>query len=207
MMSMDGRPSLPCAEASEPARLLCLRHAEAERTTMQRAGLPDPALTARGRDQAAAAARRLRHEQAGTVYASSAARSRQTAAIIAERLGVPVAVLPALAEVACSAQTLEAWIIRGDLSVRVADGETGHTVASRVAAALAEIAAACADQPAIVVGHVASLTTAISVLCHNGPSLWGTPLPHAVPFPLTRAGARWRVHWPTRTTPLAVWYS
>jgi len=138
------------------------------------------------------------------VYASSAVRSRQTAAIIAERLGLQVAVMPALSEIACSAQVLEAWIVHGDLSARVADGETGHAVASRVTAALAEIAAACPDQPAIVVGHVASLTTAISVLCGNGPSLWGAPLPHAIPFPLTRAGARWQVEWPTLIQPPTV---
>jgi broad specificity phosphatase PhoE len=189
---------------AEPARLLCLRHAEAERTTTPLAGLPDPSLTARGRDQAAAAASRLRHEQAGMIYASSAVRSRQTAAIIAERLGVRVAVLPALDEVACSAQVLEAWIVHGDLGARAADGETGHAVAARVATVLAAIVAACADRPAIVVGHVASLTVAISVLCGNGPALWGAPLPHAVPFPLTREGARWRVQWPTRTKPPAV---
>jgi broad specificity phosphatase PhoE len=182
---------------TEPARLICLRHAEAERTTTQRTGLPDPSLTARGRDQAAAAASRLRHARAGMVYASPAIRSRQTAAIIAEQLSLQVAVLPALSETACSAQVLESWIVHGDLKVRVADGETGYAVASRVTAALAAIAAACADQPAVVVGHVASLTIAISVLCGNGPSLWGVPLPHAIPFPLTRAGARWHVQWPT----------
>lgn len=185
----------------QPARLICLRHAEAERTTTQRAGLPDPSLTARGRDQAFAAASRLRNEQAGMVYASSAVRSRQTAAIIAERLGLPIVVMPALSEVAVAAQVLEAWIVHSDLSVRGADGETGHAVSSRVTAALTAIAAACADRPAIVVGHVASLTTAISVLCGNGRSLWGAPLPHAIPFPLTREGARWQVQWPTRTTP------
>jgi broad specificity phosphatase PhoE len=182
---------------NKPARLICLRHAEAERTTTPLVGLADPSLTARGRDQAATAAKRLRREQAGMVYASSAVRSRQTAAIIAERLGLSIVVLPALAEVAVAAQVLEAWIVHGDLGARAIDGESGHAVASRVTAALAEIAAACADRPAIVVGHVASLTTGISVLCGNGPSLWGAPLPHAMPFPLTRKGARWHVQWPT----------
>jgi len=188
----------------EPARLICLRHAEAEGTTTQFAGLADPSLTARGRDQAAAAARRLRREPAGMVYASSALRARQTAVIIAARLGLQIEVLPALSEVAVAAPVLEAWIVHGDLGARGAEGETGHAVATRVTAALAEIAAACVDHPVIVVGHVASLTTAISVLCGNGPSLWGTPLPHALPFPLIREGARWHVQWPTLTTPPTV---
>jgi hypothetical protein len=55
---------------------------------------------------------------------------------------------------------------------------------------------ASARQPAIVIGHVASLTTGISALCRNGPGLWGTPLPHAIPFPLTCRGAHWHVQWP-----------
>jgi broad specificity phosphatase PhoE len=126
---------------NKPARLICLRHAEAERTTTPLVGLADPSLTARGRDQAATAAKRLRREQAGMVYASSAVRSRQTAAIIAERLGLSIVVLPALAEVAVAAQVLEAWIVHGDLGARAIDGESGHAVASRVTAALAEIAA------------------------------------------------------------------
>jgi broad specificity phosphatase PhoE len=188
---------------AESTRLICLRHAAAERTSTPLVGLADPSLTARGRNQAAAAASRLRHEQAAMVYASPAARSHQTAAIIAERLGLRVVVLPALAETSCSAQVLEAWIVHGDLRARAADGDTGHAVAARVIAALAQIAAS-ADRPAIVVGHVASLTVAISVLCGNGPALWGAPLPHAVPFPLTREGARWHVQWPTRTKPPAV---
>jgi broad specificity phosphatase PhoE len=87
--------------------------------------------------------------------------ARQTAAIIAERLGLQIVVLPALAEVAVAAPVLEAWTVCGALDARAAEGDTGHAVAARSTAALAEIAAAGAGHPAIVVGHVASLTTAI----------------------------------------------
>jgi broad specificity phosphatase PhoE len=195
------------------ARLICLRHGESANVINRQAGaLPGAPLTARGRDQAAAAAARLHDQHAGTVYASSAIRSRQTAAIIASALGLEVAVLPGLSEVGLGskegatdpatrrlvAQVLRAWIVDGDLSARVADGESGHDVAARVTAALTRIATASTGQPAIVIGHVASLTTGISALCRNGPVLWGAPLPHAVPFPLTRRGPRWHVQWPAK---------
>ena len=198
------------------ACLICLRHAESDNVARQQAGaLPAAHLTPRGQGQAAAAAGQLRGQHAGMIYASSALRSRQTAAIIARDLGLEVAVLPALSEVTAgskegatdpatrllTAQVLKAWIVHGDLGARVADGETGHDVAARVTAALEQIAAACPRQTAIVVGHVASLTTGISMLCHNGPALWGSPLPHAIPFPLTRDGARWQVQWPAAPRP------
>ena len=200
----------------QTARLICLRHAESDNVVRQQAGaLPAAHLTPRGQGQAAAAAGQLRGQHAGMIYASSALRSQQTAAIIARDLGLEVTVLPALAEVTAgskegttdpatrlrTAQVLKAWIVHGDLGARVADGETGHDVAARVTAALEQIAAACPRQPAIVVGHVASLTTGISMLCHNGPALWGSPLPHAIPFPLTRSGAHWQVQWPAAPPP------
>ena len=78
---------------------------------------------------------------------------------------------------------VKAWIMHGDLGAQVADGETGRDVAARVTRALTEMAASHAHRPAIVVGHVASRTTGISVLCHNGARLWGSLLPQAVPFP------------------------
>ena len=49
----------------------------------------------------------------------------------------------------------------------------------------------------VVVGHVASLTVVVSVLCGLGAAVWGSPLPHAVPFVLRRDGTRWHCpRWP-----------
>jgi histidine phosphatase superfamily protein (branch 1) len=49
----------------------------------------------------------------------------------------------------------------------------------------------------VVVGHVASLTVVASVLCGLGAAVWGSPLPHAVPFVLRRDGTRWHCpRWP-----------
>ena len=139
------------------SRLACLRHGESENVVSRQAGaLPGARLTARGRDQAAAAAIPLRDWQADAIYASDAVRSQETAAIIAGALHLDVTVLPALAEVGlgtaegatdagtwrCVVQVLQAWLIRGDLGPRVADGESGHEVTGRVGGALAGIAGA-----------------------------------------------------------------
>ena len=83
------------------ARLFCLRHAESENVVRQQAGtMPAARLTARGRGQAAAAAGLLRDQQAGMIDASDAVRSPETAEVIAAALGLDVAVMPALSEVA-----------------------------------------------------------------------------------------------------------
>ncbi len=94
------------------------------------------------------------------------------------------------------ADILRQWIVDGNLSVRLTDGESGHEVALRMKSVLNEIAAKCHDRLAIVVGHVASLTVGVSALCHNGPALWGKPLPHATAFDLTASSEGWQVQWP-----------
>jgi alpha-ribazole phosphatase/probable phosphoglycerate mutase len=95
-----------------------------------------------------------------------------------------------------TAEVLRAWVVDGDLGRRVADGETGHEVLARMTAAL-EVIAAQPGRPALV-GHVGSLTLAVSVLCGLGGAVWGAPLPHAVPFTVRRDGTRWHCpRWPT----------
>ena len=198
------------------SRLACLRHGESENVVGRQAGaLPGARLTARGRDQAAAAAVPLRGWQADAIYASNAVRAQETAAIIAAALHLDVTVLPALAEVGlgaaegatdagtwrCVAQVHQDWLVRGDLGPRVADGESGHEVTGRMSRALAGIADAHPRGTAIVVGHTGSLAAAVSVLCGHGPALWPVPLEHAVPFPLTREGSRWSCRWPPAELP------
>jgi len=203
------------------SRLVCLRHAESENVIARQAGaLPSAPLTSRGRQQASAAAAALSAGEtrlASSVYASDAVRARQTAEVIAAALGLRVTVLPGLSEVAMgsaegatdpavlrqTADVLKAWVVDGDLGPRVADGESGYDVAARVTSALTQIAAGCDGRSAIVVGHVASLTVGVSELCRNGPSLWGLPLPHAAPFPLTRGKAGWHADWPGTREPLS----
>ncbi len=197
------------------AHIICLRHAEAEppirdpsRGTPGDGAQPDPPLTPRGRRQAKAAAHLLLGRVPQKVFVSEALRSRQTGAIIASYLGVQIEIVPALAEASMgsgdreprkpglAADVLRQWIVDGNLSDRLMDGETGHAVALRMEGEFQRIAAECCGSLAIVVGHVASLTVVISALCHNGPALWGKPLPHATPFLLAVDSEGWQVQWP-----------
>ncbi|MBB5777283.1 histidine phosphatase family protein [Nonomuraea jabiensis] len=202
-------------------RVLCLRHAESENVVTRVSGaLPSAELTPRGRAQAAETAERLVGEGVIRIYASTAVRARQTAGIIARALGVrEVVALEELVEFgigrlegtadpavrARTAEVLRSWVVEGRLDEAVADGETGHAVVTRMAAAFASIAATHPAQTAArdggtvaLVGHVGSLTAGLSVLCHGlGERVWGTPLPHAVPFPVEWDGRSWRcASWP-----------
>ncbi|GAA3130028.1 histidine phosphatase family protein [Nonomuraea salmonea] len=164
-------------------RLWCLRHAESENVVTRTSGaVPHAELTPRGRDQAAEAGRRLRGAGITHVYASSAVRAATTAEIVAGTLGLTTTLLPELAEVglgraegsqdagvrARTAEVLRAWVVDGALDEAVADGEDGHAVTGRVAAALAGIAARHDGGVVAVVGHVASLTAGLAVLCGLG---------------------------------------
>lgn len=202
--------------------VICLRHAESENVVAGVSGaLPDAPLTERGRAQAAAMAHAL--TPVDHVYASTAERARQTAEAIGHSQGVPVTTMPGLVEMgigalegaadpATRAQTaavLHTWVVNGDLDERVGGGETGYAVVARIAEAFETIAAAHRDGGAVaVVGHVASLTAGLSVLCGLGSALWGTPLPHAVPFRVLLDGRAWRcVTWPgalPETSPTAL---
>lgn len=138
-------------------------------------------------------------------YVSATVRARQTA----EPLGVPVTELAGLGEVGVgsregvadaglrreTADVLRAWVVDGELDRRVGDGESGHEVLARMTAAMALVADR-GGRP-VVVGHVASLTVLVSVLCGLGAAVWGAPLPHAVPFVLRRDASGWHCPgWP-----------
>jgi broad specificity phosphatase PhoE len=189
--------------------IVCLRHGESENVLAGASGaVPAAPLTALGREQARAAGREL----AGLTraYVSATVRARQTA----ERLGVPIVELPGLGEMGVggregvvdaglrreTADVLRAWVVDGDLDRRVGDGESGREVLARMTAALDRVAdehGAGRDGRPAVVGHVGSLTVAVSVLCGLGGAVWGAPLPHAVPFLLRRDGSRWHCpRWP-----------
>jgi broad specificity phosphatase PhoE len=189
--------------------LVCLRHGESENVVAGASGqVPAAALTAAGREQV----RAVRLTGITHAYASATVRARQTA----EAFGVPVTELAGLGEVGVgsregavdaglrreTADVLRAWVVDGDLDRRVGDGESGHEVLARMGAALDLIAdrhpaGAGGAGRAVVVGHVASLTVVASVLCGLGAAVWGSPLPHAVPFVLRRDGTRWHCpRWP-----------
>ena len=80
-------------------RFCFLRHGESESNVRGVvAGWTDVALTARGRAQAAEAAETLAGVGLTAIHASPLSRARDTAEIIGARLGLPVAVLPEIAE-------------------------------------------------------------------------------------------------------------
>ncbi|GAA2155521.1 histidine phosphatase family protein [Actinomadura napierensis] len=196
--------------------VVCLRHAEAENVVAGASGaLPGAALTERGRVQANAVAHAL--PAIDHVYASTAERAWRTAETIGRVRGVGVTKMEGLVEMgigglegavdpvtrARTAEVLRSWVVDGKLDERVADGETGHAVVERVVNAFRAIAAehrhsASASVGAVaVVGHVASLTVGLSVLCGLGSTVWGAPLPHAVPFRVLVDGRGWRcAAWP-----------
>lgn len=186
---------------SDRVRVWCLRHAESENVTTGTAGAgPTSPLTPRGRHQAIDAAQQLAAEPIARIYCSTALRARQTAALLATTPGattpgLPITAMPELVEVRCTADVLRAWVVEQDLGRRVADGETGHQVVARVTAAFRKIASAHPGETVAVVGHVASLTVALGRLCSLGPGVWGTPLPHARPFPVEWDSHAW--HCPT----------
>lgn len=76
-----------------------LRHGETETNARQLvAGSLDTELTALGRGQALEAAEALANEPITAVYSSPLRRARDTAAPVAERLKLPVIIVPELAE-------------------------------------------------------------------------------------------------------------
>ncbi|WP_366929517.1 histidine phosphatase family protein [Nocardia brasiliensis] len=174
--------------------------------------MPMSPLTSRGFRQAAAAARVLADEPISGIYCSTALRTQQTAAALLAGRGIDVVALPELAEVGIgaveattdlgvrrqTAEVLRHWIVDRRLERRVADGESGSQVLARMTAALDQITRAHEGESVVLVGHVASLSVTLAQLCALGARVWGTPLPHAVPFLVERDGQSWHCRsWPT----------
>ncbi|TDU04433.1 alpha-ribazole phosphatase/probable phosphoglycerate mutase [Streptomyces sp. 846.5] len=195
---------------SNRVRVWCLRHGESENVTFAIAGaVPSAPLTELGQRQAVLAARTLADEPISGIYASTALRARQTAQPLAAAAGMSVQAMPELMEVGIgrhegsgdptvrrqTADVLRAWVVDKDLEQRVADGETGHDVVTRVTTAFHHIAEQHPGETVTVVGHVASLTAGLGRLCELGAAVWGTPLPHAQPFLIEWTGSSW--HCPT----------
>jgi len=174
---------------SDRARMWCLRHGESENVTAGIAGaVPSAPLTGRGRYQAVQAAHALAGEPITGVYSSTALRAQQTAHLLAARFGLEVSALPELVEAGIgrhegtadpavrrrTAEVLRAWVVEQDLQQRVADGETGQHVLDRMTVGFPQLASTHPGETVTVVGHVASLTLALSRPCTISPRVWGT---------------------------------
>lgn len=128
----------------------------------------DPPLSAIGREQARAVARRLLPEPLTAVYSSPMQRARQTADAIAQLHGLPTRLLPGLTEydwgLICGRKEegetglamkgiFERWWA-GDLDARPPDGESAREAEARVRAAWgAALAQSAGDAAIAVVAH------------------------------------------------------
>jgi alpha-ribazole phosphatase/probable phosphoglycerate mutase len=197
-------------------RVWCLRHAESVNVVAGACGaVPAVPLTPAGRAQAATVVPVLAAHRPYRVYTSTAVRAVDTGRIIGAGLGIDLGiglvVVPDLGEVSLgsaegatdpatraeTARVLHAWVVHGDLSARVVDGETGHQVIGRITAALDTIAEDNPGRTVVLVGHTASLTAGLAAACGLGATVWGTPLPPATPFLIQRHHGSWHCpHWP-----------
>jgi broad specificity phosphatase PhoE len=133
-----------------------------------------PELNEVGRTQALAIRDQLRDVRLTAVYASDLLRSRQTAEIVAEPYGLPVRLEPRLREInlgtwegmlsdEIQARFPQELVMRAQdpLNTPAPQGESPSEVATRVYAALDEIAAKHRGESVLIVGHGVSLAVII----------------------------------------------
>ncbi len=149
--------------------ILFVRHGETEANRQRLAlGRADPALTERGREQAAALAARIELLEVATVFASPLLRARETAAPIAAAVGAEVVVDDRLIELDYGEwdgqsfpdlppDALARW--RTDPTFAPPGGESLRAVALRVAGLCTELL----DGPTVVaVSHVSPIKAAVT---------------------------------------------
>jgi probable phosphoglycerate mutase len=153
-------------------RLILVRHGESEGNRERRfTTTPSAPLTARGREQAHAAARRIaRSFQPALVIASPYARARETAEIIAQAIGLALEIEPNLFErrfgsLAGESYDVETAALAFDPIARWAwrppgGGESFEDVRARIAPILSRLARENPDRELIVVSHGAVMLTA-----------------------------------------------
>lgn len=153
---------------STPTRMLLLRHGETAHSVDRRfSGRGELPLTERGRDQAAAAAKRLAgHPQLAAVVTSPLGRAKETATLVARAAGVPLVVEEGLVETDFGQwegltfaevrqrwpAELTAWLASVD--VAPPDGESLAAVGRRVRRVRDSLVATFPGQPLVVVSHV-----------------------------------------------------
>jgi probable phosphoglycerate mutase len=185
-------PSQWSGARGEPVKMLLLRHGQTELSIDRRySGRGDVALTEAGREQAAAAAKRiagmpgvLAGGEAAPVVCSPLTRTRQTAQAVADALGGRVATHQGLletdfgewegltfAEAARRAPEVHARWIR-DTSVVPPGGESLEAVYRRAVATCEELIAAHRGRTIIVVSHVTPIKSLLRFGLDAGPSVF-----------------------------------
>lgn len=171
---------------SRPTRLLLVRHGESEgnrdRTFTQN---PDVPLTALGREQARAAARRMaRRYRPSRIVASPFTRAHQTAEIIAALLGLPLELEAAFREQSFgifAGQPYDALI--GDAAYhegprwnwRPEGGESLTDVYDRVTPAFDRIARSGGGQDIVIVSHGGVMVTLCAYVTGSWEGVTVTP--------------------------------
>jgi probable phosphoglycerate mutase len=163
-----------------------LRHGETETNASQLvAGSIDTELTALGRQQALQAAALLAKEPITAVYSSALRRARDTAAPVADRLKLPIVVIPGLAERTWGALEGQPRASR-IRTVTPAGAESTAAFTERIFSALAQIDS---DVP-LIVGH----SGVFRVLCHALDIVQiEAPVTNALPLRFTSLAEGWKL--------------
>jgi broad specificity phosphatase PhoE len=162
-------------------RLLLLRHGQTQSNVVGAldTAIPGAALNELGLTQAAAVPGALVHQEIDAISASTILRAQQTAAPLAAERKTTVDIRDGLREI--SAGSLEmlsdhtsqgvytatafAWA-KGDLSLRMPGGETGHEFFDRFDAAIADILED-KRRTVVAVSHGAAIRTWVAARCEN----------------------------------------
>lgn len=168
-----------------PTRFHLLRHGQTELSVGRRySGRGNPPLTETGRDQAAAAARRLaKVDDIAAVVSSPLGRARETAEAVASALGAEAVVLDGLIETDFGAwegltfteaaerdpELHRRWL--SDTSVAPPGGESFDAVHQRVRRARNELITEHGGKDIVVVSHVTPIKMLLRMALDVGPSL------------------------------------
>jgi probable phosphoglycerate mutase len=186
-----GSPARWTGARGKPTRLMLLRHGQTEMSIGRRySGRGDVPLTELGRQQAAAAAKRLAtmpdvvvDGEPAPVVASPLTRTKQTAQAVADALGGRVETSQGLVETDFGAwegltfaeaaerdpEVHGRWL--RDVSVPPPDGESFEVVHRRVLAARDELIDAYGGRTVVVVSHVTPIKALLRLGLDAGPSL------------------------------------
>jgi probable phosphoglycerate mutase len=165
-----------------------LRHGETETNRLGLiTGATDIELNARGRDQALAAAALIKDLNVDAIYSSPLRRARDTAECVAQIAGVPVMVVPGIAERGFG--ELEGKPRR--LLVRKATPPGGESLADFTERVLAAFASMAGGERPLVVAHSGVFRVLCKALGIVAPR---APIDNALPLVLSPPEAA-RTHW------------
>ncbi|MGB8649584.1 MAG: bifunctional RNase H/acid phosphatase [Mycobacteriales bacterium] len=166
-----------------PTTTLLLRHGQTPLSVDKRfSGVGDPELTELGRQQAAAAAERLRHSAATAVISSPLTRARQTAQAVADVLGLEVEVEEGLRETdfgdwegytfsevrAKWPREMDAWL--GSTAVAPPYGESFDATTTRVRQARDRVLSRHGGRTVVLVSHVSPIKTLLRLALDAPPN-------------------------------------